>query len=46
MRRQGFTLLESMVAMAVLAISLMAIFRLNSTALASHAYTNCSPVRR
>lgn len=35
----GFTLLEAMVAMAILAGSLMAIARLNSGAVAMHAYT-------
>ena len=41
MKRQarGFTLLEAMVAMAILAGSLMAIARLNSGAVAMHAYT-------
>ncbi len=35
---QGFTLLEAVVAMAILAVSLMAIFDLNAGAVASHAY--------
>jgi general secretion pathway protein I len=34
----GFTLLEVVVALAILAMSLMAIFDLNSSAIASHAY--------
>ncbi|HEY8211778.1 MAG TPA: prepilin-type N-terminal cleavage/methylation domain-containing protein [Myxococcaceae bacterium] len=38
-RRAGFTLLETMVAMAILAGSLMAIARLNSGSVAMHAYT-------
>lgn len=36
--RRGFTLLEAVVAMAILAVSLMAIFDLNAGAIASHAY--------
>ena len=36
--RSGFTLLEVVVALAILALSLMAIFDLNSGAIASHAY--------
>lgn len=39
MRRQGFTLLEVMIALAILGMSLMAIFRLNAGAVAMHAYT-------
>lgn len=39
MKARGFTLLEAMVAMAILAGSLMAIARLNSGAVAMHAYT-------
>jgi len=39
MRRQGFTLLEVMIALAILGMSLMAIFQLNSGAVAMHAYT-------
>jgi general secretion pathway protein I len=38
-RRAGFSLLEVVVAMAILSLSLMAIFRLNSGAVAMHAYT-------
>ncbi|MFZ5471060.1 MAG: type IV pilus modification PilV family protein [Myxococcota bacterium] len=37
--RRGFSLLEVLVAMAILAVSLMAIFSLNSGAVANHAYT-------
>lgn len=37
-RAAGFTLLETMIAMAILALSLMAIFNLNSGAVAMHAY--------
>jgi general secretion pathway protein I len=36
--RRGFTLLEVVVALAILAVALMAIFSLNSGAVASHAY--------
>ncbi|HZW89683.1 MAG TPA: prepilin-type N-terminal cleavage/methylation domain-containing protein [Myxococcaceae bacterium] len=36
--RRAFTLLEVVVALAILALSLMAIFSLNSGAVASHAY--------
>jgi len=36
---RGFTLLEVVVAMAILALALMAIFDLNSGALSTHAYT-------
>lgn len=36
--RRGFTLLEVVVAMAILGLALMAIFDLNSGAVASHAY--------
>src|SRR6478672_6831857 len=35
---QGFTLLEVIVALAILGVSLMGIFDLNSGAIASHAY--------
>ncbi|MBN8231431.1 prepilin-type N-terminal cleavage/methylation domain-containing protein [Corallococcus macrosporus] len=38
-RRTGFTLLETMVAMAILSVALMAIFDLNSGAVANHVYT-------
>ncbi|MFP2900668.1 prepilin-type N-terminal cleavage/methylation domain-containing protein [Corallococcus sp. 4LFB] len=38
-RRAGFTLLETMVAMAILSVALMAIFDLNSGAVANHVYT-------
>src|SRR5262245_51910813 len=38
-RAIGFTLLETMVALAILALSLMAIFRLNSGAVSMHAYS-------
>ncbi|NOK19327.1 type IV pilus modification PilV family protein [Corallococcus carmarthensis] len=38
-RRSGFTLLETMVAMAILSVALMAIFDLNSGAVANHVYT-------
>ncbi len=38
-RALGFTLLETMVALAILALSLMAVFNLNSGAIAMHAYT-------
>lgn len=38
-RRGGFTLLETMVAMAILSVALMAIFDLNSGAVANHVYT-------
>jgi len=38
-RTRGFTLLETMVALAILALSLMAIFRLNSGAISMHAYS-------
>src|SRR4051812_11873585 len=37
--RQGFTLLEVVVALAILSLALMAIFKLNSGAIAMHAYT-------
>src|SRR4051812_35371801 len=37
--RGGFTLLEVVLAMAILGMSLLAIFRLNSGAVAMHAYT-------
>jgi general secretion pathway protein I len=39
MKRDGFTLLEVVVAMAILGISLLAIFDLNGGAVNSHAYT-------
>ncbi len=38
-RTRGFTLLETVVAMAILALSLMAIFDLNAGAIATHTYT-------
>ena len=38
-RERGFTLLEAIVAIGILALSLMAIFDLNSGAVAMHAYT-------
>lgn len=38
-RALGFTLLETMVALAILALSLMAIFNLNSGAISMHAYS-------
>lgn len=38
MRRGGFTLLEVLAALAILALSLMAIFDLNAGAVSSHAY--------
>src|SRR5690606_16887681 len=38
-RQKGFTLLEVMIALAILGMSLMAIFQLNSQAVAMHAYT-------
>jgi general secretion pathway protein I len=38
MRRQGFTLLEVVVAMAMLSLGLMAIFDLNSRAVSLHSY--------
>ena len=38
-RQRGFTLLEVMIALAILGMSLMAIFQLNSQAVAMHAYT-------
>jgi general secretion pathway protein I len=37
-RREGFTLLEVVVAMAILGVALLAIFDLNAGAVASHAY--------
>ncbi|MBZ4334177.1 prepilin-type N-terminal cleavage/methylation domain-containing protein [Corallococcus coralloides] len=37
--RGGFTLLETMVALAILSVALMAIFDLNSGAVANHVYT-------
>lgn len=39
MRRSGFTLLEVVVAMAMLSLGLMAIFDLNSRAVSLHAYS-------
>jgi general secretion pathway protein I len=38
LRREGFTLLEVVVAMAILGVALLAIFDLNAGAVASHAY--------
>ena len=38
-RRSGFTLLETMVAMAILSVALMAIFDLNAGAVSNHVYT-------
>jgi general secretion pathway protein I len=38
-RNKGFTLLEVVVALAILAMALMAIFDLNSGAIANHVYT-------
>lgn len=38
MKRAGFTLLEVVVAMAILGVALLAIFDLNAGAVASHAY--------
>ena len=38
MRRPGFTLLEVVVALAILGVALLAIFDLNAGAVASHAY--------
>jgi general secretion pathway protein I len=38
-RQGGFTLLEVVVAMAILSLALMAIFDLNSTAVSMHSYT-------
>jgi general secretion pathway protein I len=37
--RRGFTLLETVVALAILALALMAIFDLNAGAVANHVYT-------
>ncbi|HEX8537172.1 MAG TPA: prepilin-type N-terminal cleavage/methylation domain-containing protein, partial [Cystobacter sp.] len=37
-RTRGFTLLETVVALAILALALMAIFDINSGAVANHAY--------
>jgi general secretion pathway protein I len=36
---RGFTLLETVVALAILALALMAIFDLNAGAVSNHAYT-------
>ncbi len=38
-RARGFTLLETVIAMAILGLALMAIFDLNSGAVANHSYT-------
>ncbi len=38
-RNRGFTLLETVIALAILALALMAIFDLNSGAVANHVYT-------
>jgi general secretion pathway protein I len=38
-RSRGFTLLETVIALAILALALMAIFDLNSGAVANHVYT-------
>jgi general secretion pathway protein I len=38
-RARGFTLLETVIAMAILGLALMAIFDLNAGAVANHAYT-------
>ncbi len=38
-RNRGFTLLETVVALAILALALMAIFDMNSGAVANHVYT-------
>jgi general secretion pathway protein I len=38
-RNRGFTLLETVVALAILAMALMAIFDLNSGAISNHVYT-------
>lgn len=38
-RRGGFTLLEVVIALAILGLSLMAIFQLNAGAVANHVYT-------
>lgn len=38
-RNRGFTLLETVVALAILAMALMAIFDMNSGAIANHVYT-------
>ncbi|MDP3237574.1 MAG: prepilin-type N-terminal cleavage/methylation domain-containing protein [Myxococcales bacterium] len=39
MNRRAFTLLETVVAMSILAVSLMAILDINSTAIAAHIYS-------
>lgn len=38
-RQQGFTLLETVIALAILAMALMAIFDLNAGAVSNHVYT-------
>ena len=38
-RARGFTLLETVIALAILGLALMAIFDLNAGAVANHAYT-------